>query len=64
MSRRYACGACLTGGVAAALAGYLKQVAGLNLAFEFAAVLLLLSSFVLFRIHPASDDEQWQGNPG
>jgi predicted MFS family arabinose efflux permease len=51
------CASCLAGGVAAALAGYLKNAIGLNLAFQFAAVLLLLSSFVLFRIRPASDDE-------
>jgi predicted MFS family arabinose efflux permease len=50
------CAACLAGGVAAALAGYLKSAIGLNMAFQAAAVLLLLSSLLLYRVRVTSDD--------
>ncbi len=50
------CAACLSGGVAAALAGYLKNAIGLNMAFQAAAVLLLLSSLLLYRVRVVSDD--------
>jgi hypothetical protein len=50
------CAACLAGGVAAAMAGYLKNTIGLNVAFESAAVLLLVSSFLLYQVRPAGVD--------
>lgn len=51
------CAACLAGGVAAALAGYLKNTIGLNMAFQAAAVLLLLSSFFLYLVRPTGANE-------
>ncbi|MBI1896758.1 MAG: MFS transporter [Acidobacteria bacterium] len=47
--------ACLAGGVAAALAGYLKAAVGLGAAFETAAILLLVSAGMLARIRPGSE---------
>jgi sugar phosphate permease len=49
---------CSAGGVAAALAGYLKNAIGLGTAFQCAAVLLLLSLFLLYRLRPASENAQ------
>jgi MFS transporter, Spinster family, sphingosine-1-phosphate transporter len=46
---------CLSGGVATALAGYLKNALGLGMAFQAAAILLLLSSVLLYRLRPANN---------
>ena len=42
--------ACITGGAAAALAGFLKEAFGLSAAFQVAALLLLLSVVWLLRL--------------
>jgi len=47
---------CVVGGVAAAGAGWLRSVLGLGIAFEIAAVLLIVSAWLLLTVNPRRAD--------